>query len=113
MSDKEQPKLDIAIPVGVTREGNPIMARIQADSPGAMPRASVGAMIPVPAGEDVVATEDIVRLHPTGTPAYRVETLVEGMESRARRKGPSTVPTKKYTEGWERIFGSKPPSDMN
>lgn len=104
MSDEPKPKLDVALPIGVTEAGERVVLRLQADSPGTPPTVSLGHL--TPAQEGVETGSEQIRLHPTEGPHFRVETV--------RPKRTMMFPSKAYSEGWERIFGRKPrPEEIN
>lgn len=106
---KDEGVVDLAILGPKTPSGHKVV-RVKGDQEGPK-EVLFGEIRPVKDGEPIFG--DMVRLDRKGdSNVYGVETLLENpMKPEPPRGGkrPPMVSSEAYREGWERVFGSKPP----
>ena len=112
-----EPKIihDVALPLGKTEKGRLRIARIQSNDEGKI-RTMVGELHPLEDGVPIMG-EVLSLTAQEATPFMAVETLVEDPRQEAREaQGASSkcfsIPSQKFQDKWERIFGKKAP-DVN
>jgi len=113
MSDEPKITRDVALPLGKTEKGHLRIARIQGTDEGPV-RAMVGELHPLEEG--VPITGDILSLTPSETgPFMNIETVLEDPRPEAQRQSSKcfSIPSQKYQDNWDRIFGKKIPDDVN
>ena len=77
-------------------------------------RVETGELREAQEGKPIVG--ELVKLskRPEHERLFNVEVLAKGAEPPARaleHKGPARVATEKYRQGWDAIFGARPPAD--
>lgn len=106
---KDGGDVDLALLGPKTPAGHKVM-RIKGDKEG--PKEIVlGEIRPVKEGEPILG--DVVRLDRKGdSNVFGVETILENPmkpEPQSGGRRPPMVSSEAYREGWERVFGNKPP----
>jgi hypothetical protein len=101
----EDPKItkDIAVPIGESEDGHPVLLRLRGTDERPL-TVEVGELRPVEDGKPVM--DEMVHLtQQEDGPNLDVEVIARGPASRRAGRCYS-VPTEKFQAGWDRIFGS-------
>lgn len=111
MTDELKITRDVAIPLGRTEKGHLRIARIQGTEEGPV-KTMVGELHPLEEGVPIMG--EVLSLTPSETaPFMHVETVLADPRQEAREaRGDSSrcvsIPSQKFQDNWERVFGKKP-----